>query len=258
MAEEGGKKGMRVALVEFLNAVPLYYALKENIVENDFEFISDVPSRCARLLYENRVDISNTSIVEYVNSDNYRLLRDGCISTLKKVKSVVLFVHKPINKVKVVKLDRNSKTSNALAMVIFKLKYGITADYVFEGEADCELVIGDRALKRLKQGGEPLDLALEWYEFTGLPFVFAAWITNKPLDEYVVGKFLKAKEMGKKLIKKICSGYKSIIPEGECQTYLTENISYDFDAVKKESINVFFRYAFKIGAIPRKRELLFI
>lgn len=258
MAEEGGKKGMRVALVEFLNAVPLYYALKENLVENDFEFISDVPSRCARLLYENRVDISNTSIVEYVNSDNYRLLRDGCISTLKKVKSVVLFVHKPINKVKVVKLDRNSKTSNALAMVIFKLKYGITADYVFEGEADCELVIGDRALKRLKQGGEPLDLALEWYEFTGLPFVFAAWITNKPLDEYVVGKFLKAKEMGKKLIKEICSGYKSIIPEGECQTYLTENISYDFDAVKKESINVFFRYAYKIGAIPRKRELLFI
>ena len=258
MAEEGGKKGMRVALVEFLNAVPLYYALKENLVENDFEFISDVPSMCARLLYENRVDISNTSIVEYVNSDNYRLLRDGCISTLKKVKSVVLFVHKPINKVKVVKLDRNSKTSNALAMVIFKLKYGITADYVFEGEADCELVIGDRALKRLKQGGEPLDLALEWYEFTGLPFVFAAWITNKPLDEYVVGKFLKAKEMGKKLIKEICSGYKSIIPEGECQTYLTENISYDFDAVKKESINVFFRYAYKIGAIPRKRELLFI
>ncbi len=258
MAEEGGKKGMRVALVEFLNAVPLYYALKENLVENDFEFISDVPSRCARLLYENRVDISNTSIVEYVNSDNYRLLRDGCISTLKKVKSVVLFVHKPINKVKVVKLDRNSKTSNALAMVIFKLKYGITADYVFEGEADCELVIGDRALKRLKQGGEPLDLALEWYEFTGLPFVFAAWITNKPLDEYVVGKFLKAKEMGKKLIKEICSGYKSIIPEDECQTYLTENISYDFDAVKKESINVFFRYAYKIGAIPRKRELLFI
>ena len=258
MAEEGGKKGMRVALVEFLNAVPLYYALKENLVENDFEFISDVPSMCARLLYENRVDISNTSIVEYVNSDNYRLLRDGCISTLKKVKSVVLFVHKPINKVKVVKLDRNSKTSNALAMVIFKLKYGITADYVFEGEADCELVIGDRALKRLKQGGEPLDLALEWYEFTGLPFVFAAWITNKPLDEYVVGKFLKAKEMGKKLIKEICSGYKSIIPEDECQTYLTENISYDFDAVKKESINVFFRYAYKIGAIPRKRELLFI
>jgi len=258
LAEEGGKKGMRVALVEFLNAVPLYYALKENLVENDFEFISDVPSRCARLLYENRVDISNTSIVEYVNSDNYRLLRDGCISTLKKVKSVVLFVHKPINKVKVVKLDRNSKTSNALAMVIFKLKYGITADYVFEGEADCELVIGDRALKRLKQGGEPLDLALEWYEFTGLPFVFAAWITNKPLDEYVVGKFLKAKEMGKKLIKEICSGYKSIIPEDECQTYLTENISYDFDAVKKESINVFFRYAYKIGAIPRKRELLFI
>ncbi len=249
---------MRVALVEFLNAVPLYYALKKNLVENSFEFISDVPSRCARLLYENRVDISNTSIVEYVNSENYRLLRDGCISTLKKVKSVVLFLYKPIEKVRVVKLDRNSKTSNALAMVIFKLKYGVSADYVFEGDADCELVIGDRALKRLKQGGKSLDLAFEWYEFTGLPFVFAAWITNKPLSEDVVDKFLKAKEMGKRLIKDICSGYESIIPEDECRTYLTENISYDFDDVKKESINVFFDYAYRIGAIPRKRKLLFI
>ncbi len=249
---------MRVALVEFLNAVPLYYALKENLVENDFEFISDVPSRCARLLYENRVDISNTSIVEYVNSDKYMLLRDGCISTLKKVKSVVLFVHKPISKVKVVKLDKNSKTSNALAMVIFKLKYGISADFVFEGSADCELVIGDRALKRLKADGESLDLALEWYEFTGLPFVFAAWITNKRLNEDVVEKFLRAKEAGKKLIKDICTNYKNIIAEDECRAYLTENISYDFDDVKKESINVFFDLAHRIGAIQEKRKLMFI
>lgn len=258
MVEEGRKKGMRVALVEFLNAVPLYYALKENLIENDFKFISDVPSRCARLLYENRVDISNTSIVEYVNSDNYRLLRDGCISTLKKVKSVVLFMRKPINRVRVVKLDKNSKTSNILAMVIFKLKYGISADFVFEGDADCELVIGDRALKRLKRGCESLDLAFEWYGFTGLPFVFAAWITNKLLDEDVVDKFLEAKEMGKRLIEEICSGFKSVVSEEECRTYLTENISYDFDDVKKESINVFFRYAYQIGAIPRNRELLFI
>ncbi len=249
---------MRVALVEFLNAVPLYYALKKNIVNNNFEFLSDVPSQCARLLFENKVDISNASIVEYVNSDSYKILRDGCISTTKRVKSVVFFLYKPLNMVKTVKLDKNSKTSNVLAKVLFTHKYRITVDYVFEGEADCELVIGDRALKRLKNASNTMDLAVEWYEFTHLSFVFAAWITNKNLDSYIVEKFLEAKETGKKLISQICDEYSNIVPKKECLSYLTKNISYDLDEEKKESIETFFNLAYKCGAIKRKKKLSFI
>ncbi len=249
---------MRVALVEFLNAVPLYYALKKHIINNNFEFLSDVPSQCARFLFENKVDISNASIVEYVNSDSYKILRDGCISTTKKVKSVVFFLYKPLSMVKTVKLDKNSKTSNALAKVLFAHKYRMTVDYVFEGEADCELVIGDRALKRLKNASNTIDLAVEWYEFTRLPFVFAAWITNKNLDNYIVEKFLEAKEIGKKLTNQICDEYSNIVPKDECLSYLTDNISYDLDEEKKESIETFFNLAYKCGAIKQKKKLLFI
>lgn len=249
---------MRVALVEFLNAVPLYYALKKRIIDNDFEFISDVPSQCARLLSENKVDISNASIVEYVNSDNYKVLRDGCISTAKKVKSVVFFLYKPLNKVKLVKLDKSSKTSNALARVLFTFKYKMSVDYVFDGDADCELVIGDRALKRLNSGADTIDLAVEWYKLTHLPFVFAAWITNKNLDEEIVEKFLKAKEIGKRLIDQICSEYTDVAPKGECLNYLTENISYDLDDEKRASIETFFDLAYRCGAIEKNRKLEFI
>jgi len=249
---------MRVALVEFLNAVPLYYALKKHIIDNDFEFISDVPSQCARLLFENRVDISNASIVEYVNSDNYKILRDGCISTAKRVKSVVFFLYKPLNNIRVVKLDKNSKTSNALAKVLFTFKYRMTVDYVFEGDADCELVIGDRALKRLNSGAKTIDLAVEWYEFTHLPFVFAAWITNKSLDKSTIEKFLKAKEIGKKIIDQICREYTNIVSKEECFSYLTKNISYDLNDEKKESIETFLNLAYRCGAIKSKRKLTFI
>ncbi len=249
---------MRVALVEFLNAVPLYYALKKRIIDNDFEFLSDVPSQCARLLFENKVDISNASIVEYVNSNSYRILRDGCISTAKKVKSVVLFLYKPLNKVKVVKLDKNSKTSNALAKVLFTYKYKMTIDYVFDGDSDCELVIGDRALKRLKTNTNTIDLAVEWNDFTHLPFVFAAWITNKNLDNHIIEKFLKAKEIGKKLISQICDEHTNVVLKNECLSYLTKNISYDLDNEKKTSIETFFDLAYRCGAIKKNRKLEFI
>ena len=249
---------MKVALVEFLNAVPLYYALKKNIVENDFEFVSAVPSECARLLFAKEVDVSNASIVEYVNSEDYLLLPDGCISTASRVKSVVLFLKKPLKQVKVVKLDRNSKTSVALTKVLFRFKYNLSVDYVWDGEADCELVIGDNALKRLKKSNdEVVDLAKEWFEMTGLPFVFAAWITNRKLSADTVEKFIQAKETGKKLISQICDEFLHLIDKKECLSYLTNNISYDLTPDKIKAVNEFFNLAYKCGAIGNIRSLKF-
>ncbi|WP_025209201.1 menaquinone biosynthetic enzyme MqnA/MqnD family protein [Hippea sp. KM1] len=250
---------MKVALVEFLNAVPLYYALKKGIIENDFEFISAVPSQCARLLFSGAVDISNVSVVEYVNSEKYRILSDGCISTDKRVKSVVMFLKKPINRIRRVKLDRNSKTSVALIKVLFRFKYNLSVDYVYDGDADCELVIGDRALERLKNTQEGvLDLAVEWFDFTQLPFVFAVWITNKELDDKIKEKFYLSKEVGKKLTKTICSEFSHLIDEKGCFEYLTSNLSYDLTQEKRKAIEVFFDYAYRCGAISNNRPLEFI
>ncbi|AEA34531.1 protein of unknown function DUF178 [Hippea maritima DSM 10411] len=260
MVEKSRKKGMKVALVEFLNAVPLYYALKMRIIKNDFEFVSAVPSQCARLLFEKSVDISNVSVVEYVNSSDYAILSDGCIATNKRVKSVVMFLNKPINKIKRVKLDKNSKTSVALIKVLFRFKYNISVDYVYDGDADCELVIGDRALERLKsaQEGEVLDLAVEWYNFTNLPFVFAVWITNRMIDDEVKEKFYLSKDMGKRMINDICSEFSHLIDKKSCRDYLTKNLSYDLTEDKKEAIEVFFDYAYRCGAISNNRPLRFI
>ncbi|WP_022671294.1 menaquinone biosynthetic enzyme MqnA/MqnD family protein [Hippea alviniae] len=249
---------MKVALVEFLNAVPLYYALKKKIVDNDFEFISAVPSKCARLLFAKKVDISNASIVEYVNSEDYLLLPDGCISTTSRVKSVVLFLKKPLKQVKVVKLDKNSKTSVALTKVLFHFKYNMSVDYVWDGEADCELVIGDNALKRLKtSNGTVVDLAREWFEMTGLPFVFAAWITNRKLSSDTVEKFVRAKEKGKQLINDICEESRSLVGYDECKKYLTENIQYDLTKEKLKAIEEFLKLAYSCKAISNIRPLLF-
>ncbi|WP_035587251.1 menaquinone biosynthetic enzyme MqnA/MqnD family protein [Hippea jasoniae] len=250
---------MKVALVEFLNAVVLYEALKKRIIPNDFEFTSAVPSRCAALLRNGEVDISNVSIVEYVNNPSYKILHDGCIASNKHVKSVVLFLKKPIEKVKSVKLDPNSKTSVALVRVLFRFHFQKTVDYVNTDNADCELVIGDKALKMLKNSHLPhLDLAFEWYKMTALPFVFAAWITPKKLPEEVVEKFIKAKELGKTMIDEICKQFDSLIDINECRLYITKNINYDLTEDKVESIKTFLNLACKAGAINTTRHLEFI
>ncbi len=253
---------MKIALVEFLNAYPLYFALKNRIIENDFEFFAHPPSVCSLLLRKNEVDIGNVPIVEYANSDKYGIISDCCISSNKQVKSVVLFLKKPLNKIERVKLDKNSNTSVALTKVLFRFKYNISVDYVYGGDADCELVIGDRALERIKtQNGEKLDLAVEWNDMTSLPFVFATWVTNKRPKENVKRIFIESKEWGKNNIEIICESFAKktdIIDKQECKSYLTKNISYDLTGEKIESIKTFFKYAYACSAVSDNPKLKFI
>ncbi len=253
---------MKIALVEFLNAYPLYYALKNGIINNNFEFLSYPPSKCALLLRENRVDMGNVPIVEYSNSENYKILKDCCISSNKEVKSVVLFLKKPIERVRIVKLDKNSNTSNALTKVLFKFKYNLTVDYTYDGEGDCELVIGDRALKRIKKTKEhKLDLAVEWHDMTFLPFVFAVWMANRDVDDETRRLFIASKEWGKNNIHLICEDFvksKNIITKDECEKYLSYNISYDLTQEKTESIRQFFEFAHRCGAVGRNNPISFI
>lgn len=253
---------MRVALVEFLNAIPLYYAVKNKIIDNNMTFISAPPSVCANLLRNNKVSIGNVPIVEYTKSSKYKLLPEACISSNERVKSVIFMLKKPIRYVKKVKLDANSNTSVALTKVLFKFKYGINADYTYDGDADCELLIGDNALKKLeKPYGEIVDLAVEWYEMTSLPFVFATWVANKDISSSIVDLFIESKDWGKTHIREICGNFcknSSLLSLIECENYLKNNISYDLNADKIKSIKLFFDYAEKCGAIENNPDLRFL
>ncbi len=251
---------MKVALVEFLNAYPLYFALQKNIIKHNFEFYSYPPSVCAMLLRDKKVDVGNVPIIEYAKG-NYKIIKDCCIASNKEVKSVVLFLNKPINSVRKVKLDSNSNTSVALTKILFRFKYNITVDYAYDGYADCELVIGDKALKRIKENenAKRLDLAVEWNRFTGLPFVFAAWLSNIETDEKTKELFIKSKEWGKSNIDIICESANALnlISKDECLSYLRNNISYDLDEHKIESIKQFLFYAKQCGIIDDNPELKF-
>ncbi len=253
---------MKVALVEFLNAYPLYCALKNNIIENDFEFLSYPPSVCAKLLREKKVDIGNVPIIEYAKGENYKILKECCISSNKEVKSVVLFLKKPLNKIQTVKLDKNSNTSVALTKVLFEFKYNLSVDYTYEQESDCELVIGDAALKKIKNSRkERLDLAVEWHNMTNLPFVFAAWLSNIKIESDILRLFIESKEWGKKHLDTICRNFTScdnLLDNNECKSYLSQNISYDLTDEKIESIKQFFYYAHKCGIINQNPQLRFI
>ena len=105
----------------------------------------------------------------------------------------------PLDKIETVLLDYQSRTSVALLKVLIKEYWKINV--VFEetsGDYQSKisgttagLVIGDRALQQRKISPFIYDLGIGMEKVYGLPFVFAAWISNKKLDDDFIQYLIK-------------------------------------------------------------------
>jgi chorismate dehydratase len=234
---------LRVGKIEYLNTVPVYYGFIKGVVKcKEVEFVEDVPSELNRLLREGFLDVSVVSSYEYItNWDKYLLLPDLSISAYRKVKSVLFFSKVPIHQLhrKDVWITRSSMTSRELLKYLLKNVYGVEPNFYYysmkEGglpkNPKALLAIGDDALKLLPKRTFPFvyDLAEEWFNLTGFPFVFAVWAVRR--DSYekkrekvrkFYRKLIKSRDFGERSFDEICSAYGKKIPLNKkpCRNYL--------------------------------------
>jgi chorismate dehydratase len=94
-----------------------------------------------------------------------------------------------------------------------------------------------------------IDLAEEWKDFSGLPFVFACWTSNKQLENSFVEDFNTALESGVNNIDLVVKrfGGSGPIQGRDLKIYLTENIDFDFNDEKKKGRNLFFELLKQLG-----------
>src|SRR4051812_16715465 len=183
---------VRVGAVSYFNASPLYYRLDEFAPGVRLEM--DVPSRLADRLAAGELDVALIPSVEYLRgaARGYEVLPGFAIAARGPVRSVKLFSRVPWARVERLALDAGSRTSQALARVWLDAEHGVRPAVieplpmglpVLESEADAVLVIGDRAMKVPEAPFlAVVDLAEAWNRMTGLPFVFAFWVTREGLD----------------------------------------------------------------------------
>ena len=101
------------------------------------------------------------------------------------------------------------------------------------------IIIGDRALASLNRFEHIYDLGLAWKQYSGLPFVFAAWVSNKPIPAEFMEAFDAANGYGLKHLDEVIA----LIPASEqvydLHKYYTENISYELTPEKSAGLNKF-------------------
>lgn len=238
---------IRISAVSYVNTFPFLYGMEQMLDKNIFQIEKDVPSKCAEKLINEEVDIGLIPVAAIPLLSDYEIIGDYCIGADGEVKSVLFASKIPFDKVRNVYLDNESRTSVNLFKVLSKNYWKKDFEYKqINGEAVSELesavLIGDKTFDL--QGFDFIyDLSEEWKKFTKMPFVFAAWVSNKSLPQEIISEFNKALGFGIKNIEASLKAYCNDLQNKDFYLdYLTNNIDYSFDNDKKLAMDKFLSY----------------
>jgi chorismate dehydratase len=198
------------------------------------------------------------------------------IASRRPVRSILLVSRVPVEQIRTVALDTSSMTSVALTKILFEkwLHGGRTftsmAPNIEEMLAhhDAALVIGDPALQIDRSRYLTLDLAEEWIRYTGKPFVFAFWAVRQDAlreaapSQDLAAVFQQSRDRGLEpaSLDQIAREWapRLGLNQPDVRSYLSENIYYYLDPLCLEGLQLFYRYAAEIGALPAAPEMCFL
>ena len=239
------KQKIKVAAVSYLNTKPLLYGIERSEVMNEMELVVDYPSQLAKRLREGSIDLALLPVAAMKEVENARIISDYGIASDGNVVSVALFSKVPVQEIRSVYLDYQSRTSVRLAQLLLKEYWKQEVEYQPAGEhyigyidgANAGVIIGDRALQQLNNFEYVYDLSAAWKAHTGLDFVFAAWIANKDLPTDFITKFNIANAEGLTHLTEVIA--QNPFPYYDLHTYYTENIRFLLDDKKREGLEQF-------------------
>ena len=258
----GTTRKLRIGSVSYLNARPLIYGLDSH---QGVELHLEVPSRLLDGLRSDRFDIALLPVIDYQRMENLMIIPAGGIGSDGPTLTVRLFSKVPIAQIRSLACDPDSHTSVALARIILARRHNLRPEFCDLSRAadddphQARLLIGDKVVCEEPRGfGHQLDLGSEWKALTGLPFVFAVWMSRGGVDAKQLYPHLeRAKQAGVQNIERIVRDH--AIPRGWpaelARKYLTENLRYDIGPREIEAIRRFHDLAADEGIIPTVREL---
>ncbi|OKS86231.1 menaquinone biosynthetic enzyme MqnA/MqnD family protein [Mucilaginibacter polytrichastri] len=240
---------LRISAVSYTNTKPFLYGINHTDIINKIELSLDIPADCAQKLIDDKADIGLIPVAAALNLPEWYIVSDYCIGAVGKVDSVFIFSNCEIHAVKTIQLDPESRSSNMLAKVLLKNHWNLAPkevvnapDYTKSTDVNTAFVqIGDRTFGKKDKYPFVYDLAEEWQKLTGLPFTFAAWISNKPISEEFIAEFNKSLQYGldhrEDLFKEL-----TMRNDFDIKDYLMHKIDYPLTDDKKKALYLFHDY----------------
>jgi chorismate dehydratase len=260
----------RISLVHYLNSAPLGWAFLHGPYQKQFEVFPASPAMCADQLLRKEVDVGLIPSIEFQRISGLRVISDISISSLGKVRSILLVTPKGKKQIKSVALDESSRTSVALVKILLQNKLNIRPEFISHAPSldlmlqrcDAALVIGDAALKVHLEDYVIMDLAEEWVCWQQKPFVCAFWAchSDSSIPDELTAVFKEAKTWGLARRSEIAAAYSKLLdlPAPFLEQYLDKNINFDLGAEHVRGVEAFYELARGMELIADLKPLQFV
>lgn len=240
---------IKISAVSYTNTIPFVFGLQHHAINKEIELSLDNPAVCAEKLIANKVDIGLIPVAAILELPEAHIISDYCIGANGAVNSVFIFSNCPIADIKYLQLDPQSKSSNNLALVLLKNYWKVNPELVSKAKEygrsthpkTAFVQIGDRTFGKVDQHPYVYDLAAEWKKFTGLEFIFAAWVSNTKLSDIFIKKFNDALKLGLDSRLKIFENMDRR-KDFDLVEYLMHSIDYHLNDSKREALKLFHQY----------------
>ncbi|HKA61543.1 MAG TPA: menaquinone biosynthesis protein [Methylomirabilota bacterium] len=167
---------LRVGRIPYLNCEPFFHRLA------GVELVDLIPRRLGEAMAAGELDAGPLSLMDYVRLESRLVPLPYGIGCPTGARSVLVFADRPLADLAGARIAVTLETSTSVELLrtLLALRYDVEPAAWVGPDEPCEaqLLIGDQAIWRVT-GGPParhvIDLAVEWRDWTGLPFVFARW-----------------------------------------------------------------------------------
>lgn len=243
------KHKIKIGAVSYLNTKPMLFGMQNESFLQEHELVFDFPSRIAVALKEGSIDIGLVPVALLPELPQYSIVSDYCIASEYEVASVCLFSEAPVQELTTIYLDYQSRSSVALLKILMKEFWGINPQLIDAKDESFRtkiigttgaLVIGDRAFEQRRLSTYIYDLASEWRVLTGLPFVFAVWVSLKPMSKEWISMFNAANAAGMNQLDAIAEQQK--FPAFDLKKYYHNHISYLLNDERRKGMNRFLEF----------------
>ena len=214
-------------------------------MKDEIELIFDYPANIAAFLINDQIDVGLVPVAIIPLLKEHYVIADYGIACDGEVASVCLFSDVPLEAIRSIYLDYQSRTSVELLKILLKEHWKISPELIsgsqnFENKIKgntAGLVIGDRAFIQRLKSKYMYDLGLAWKEMTGMPFVFAAWISNKKLPGDFIAAFNEANTIVLKNLDEVIS--RNPYTDFDMKAYYTQNIQFNLEAGMFTAMDLF-------------------
>ncbi|WP_406826915.1 menaquinone biosynthetic enzyme MqnA/MqnD family protein [Pedobacter sp. KACC 23697] len=234
---------IKISAVAYTNTKAFIYGLEHSDLINKIDLSLDIPSDCAAKVINGQADIGLMPVAAIPLVPNANIVADYCIGSDGGVNSVFIFSEVPAAEIKTVRLDAHSRTSNNLAKVLLKFYWKKEVEFTTDptAQTDAFVLIGDRTFGKKDDFAYAYDMGEEWKNFTGLPFMYAAWVANKEIPQEFKDEFNAALKSGLDHRKEVLAELPPV-SNFDLEDYLYHKLQFEVTEDRKKALKLFLEY----------------